>query len=157
MKINPLTIQIVQEFGKALTEIDTINTKNILIKIGKAERKFANNINVPSRNKRTIEFSDIANGSIIRLKNDCNRDWVCIHHSNCYPRRNYKFNKHNRNHTGYFLFGALWYRDNGRFDTNQVYGKTLGQLERGMFNNIELVGNIFNKSDRAKYLKNGRL
>lgn len=36
-------------------------------------------------------------------------------------------------------------------------GKTLGQLERGMFNNIELVGNIINKSDRVKYLIDGRL
>ena len=38
-----------------------------------------------------------------------------------------------------------------------IYGKTLGQLERGMFNNIELVGNIINKSDRVKYLIDGRL
>lgn len=107
--------------------------------------------------QRVIDFSDITNGSIIRLKNDCNRDWVCVHRSNCYPRSNYKFNKHNRNHTGYFLFGALWYRDNGQFNTNRPYGKTLGQLERGMFNNIELVGNIINKSDRVKYLIDGRL
>lgn len=96
---------------------------------------------------------EIHNGDIIRLKNDPTRDWVAISHKNC----NMKYNKNIKDNTGYFLFGGLWYEDEGGYLTDKAYGKCIGGLTRGMFNNIEVVGNISNKNDYQSYKKNERI
>ena len=102
----------------------------------------------------SFNFSKISNGSIIRLKNDSNRDWVCIHYSKCDMDYRLKHNKNNKNHTGYYLFGGLWY--DGDPLTDKPYGKCLERLERGMFNNIEsVVGHI--SVDFNEYRCSGRL
>lgn len=100
-------------------------------------------------------LSQIENGTIIRLKNSTGRDWVCIHYSCLTPeyRDWYRYNKHIKNNTGFFLFGGLW--NEGDALTNKPYCKHYGMLERGMFNNIEIVGHI--KKDYEKYLKGERL
>jgi len=88
-----------------------------------------------------FDFSQIENGSIIRLKSDKNRDWVCIHHSKCDLSWRKKLKKNNKNQTGFYLFGGLW----GEGDplTSDPYGKCIEHLERGMSENIEgIVGHI---------------
>ena len=102
----------------------------------------------------SFDFSQITNGSIIRLKNDDNRDWVCIHFSNCDMSYRLRHNKNNKNHTGFYLFGGLWYE--GSHLTDKPYGKCIERLERGMFNNIEsVVGHI--SKDLEEYRISGRL
>ena len=89
----------------------------------------------------SFDFSEITNGSIIRLKNDNSRDWVCIHYTNCDMKNRMKHNKNNKNHTGFYLFGGLWYDGNPL--TDKPYGKCIERLERGMSNNIDsIVGHI---------------
>ena len=105
----------------------------------------------------SFDFSKIQNGTIVRLKSDTNRDWVCIHHSNCNMNNRLKHNKNNKNHTGYYLFGGLWYEHEGSKFTDKAYGKCIERLERGMFNNIEIVGFIGNDSDYKKYIECERL
>lgn len=101
-----------------------------------------------------FNLDQITNGSTIRLKNDNNRDWVCIHHSKCDMSYRLKHNKNNKNHTGFYLFGGLWY--DGDPLTDKPYGKCIERLEMGMFNNIEgIVGHISN--DLIKYRDLGRL
>lgn len=88
-----------------------------------------------------VDFSKISNGSIVRLKSDNDRDRVCIHYT------------HYKNHTGYYLFGGLWY--DGDALTCEPYGKCIERLERGMFPDIEIVGHI--KDCYENYKKNGRI
>ena len=83
---------------------------------------------------------EIQNGDIIRLKSDNCRDWVAIHYSNCNMRNRIKHNKYNKNHTGFYLFSGLWYE--GDVLTSEPYGKCIERLGRGMFPNIEVIGNI---------------
>lgn len=96
---------------------------------------------------------EIKNGDIIRFKNDNTRDWVAIHHTMCKNSNLLQsYNKNIKDNTGFYLFGGLWYEGNPL--TSNPYGKTLGHLKRGMFNNIvAIVGNISNKDDYYKYLK----
>lgn len=102
----------------------------------------------------SFDFSQITNGSIIRLKNDDNRDWVCIHYSECDMSYRLRHNKNNKNHTGFYLFGGLWYE--GSPLTDKPYGKCIERLERGMFNNISsVVGHI--SKDLEEYKISGRL
>lgn len=101
-------------------------------------------------------FDLITNGSIIRLKNDNTRDWVCIHYTNCNMSHRAKFNKNIKNHTGYYLFGGLW--NEGNALTDKPYCKCIERLEKGMLNNIDsIVGHISNNSDYAKYKEFERL
>lgn len=104
-----------------------------------------------------FDFTKITNGTIIRLKSDTNRDWVCIHYTNCNMANRLKHNHNNKNHTGFYLFGGLWYEIEGSKLTDMAYGKCIERLERGMFNNIEIVGHISNKKDYEQYLANERL
>lgn len=53
------------------------------------------------------------------------------------------------NNTDYFLFGGLWYE--GDALTSKPYGKFGGRLTKGMYPNIEVVGNIANPQDYKKY------
>ncbi len=78
-----------------------------------------------------FDLSKIDNGTIIRLKSDNNRDWICIHHSNCDMKNRLKHNKNNNNHTGYYLFGGLWYEKDGSILTDKAYGKCIERLEDG--------------------------
>jgi len=88
-----------------------------------------------------FDFFKITNGTIIRLNNDNTRDWVCIHHSNCDMEHREKMRKNNKNQTGFYLFGGLWY--DGDPLTSKPYGKCIEHLEKGMANNIfGIVGHI---------------
>ena len=88
-----------------------------------------------------FDFSQIQNGSIIRLESDTNRDWVCIHHSKCDLSWRKTLKKNNKNQTGFYLFGGLW--SEGDPLTGDPYGKCIEHLERGMSENIEgVVGHI---------------
>lgn len=98
---------------------------------------------------------EIHNGDIIRFNNDTSRDWVAIHYSNCDAENITRFNKNVKDNTGFYLFGGLWY--DGGANTSKPYGKSNGQLKRGMFGNIIIVGNINNKQDYEKYIKDERL
>lgn len=101
-----------------------------------------------------VEF-EIHNGDIIRFKNDISRDWVAIHYSKCDSEDISRYRKHIKDNTGFYLFGGLWY--DGDVNTSKPYGKSNGQLKRGMFSNILVVGNINNKEDYGKYIKDERL
>lgn len=84
---------------------------------------------------------EIRHGDIIRFKKGKNwRYWVAIHHSKCDMSHRIRHNKHNKNHTGFYLFSGLWYE--GDIMTSDPYGKCIERLERGMFGNIEIVGNM---------------
>lgn len=84
---------------------------------------------------------EINNGDIIQFKNENNsRYWVAIHHSKC--------NMDNADHTGYYLFSGIWYE--GDILTDKPYGKCIEQLRRGMFPNIEIVGNIIKDFEKFK-------
>ncbi len=86
---------------------------------------------------------NISNGDIVRFKQGNNwRDWVAIHYSNCNMSARVRHNKHNKNHTGFYLFSGLWYE--GDIMTSEPYGKCIERLEKGMFPNIEIIGNIGN-------------
>ena len=98
-------------------------------------------------------LSQIENGTIIRLKNYDGRDWVCIHYTKCNMHHRIKHDKHNKNHTGFYLFGGLW--KEGDALTDEPYCKCLERLERGMLNNVEIVGHI--KKDYEKYLNDERM
>lgn len=103
-------------------------------------------MNASNKSSNTFDFSQISNGSIIRLKNDPVRDWVCIHYTKCDMSNRAKHNKNSKNHTGYYLFSGLWYDGNPL--TDKPYGKCIERLERGMFNNIEcIVGHISDSKD----------
>lgn len=98
---------------------------------------------------------EIKNGDIVRLHSDDTRDWVAIYHTNCDMSKREKFNKNIKDHTGFYLFGGLWY--DGDVLTDKPYGKCAGQLRRGAWNNITVVGNIANKEDLEKYKRNERI
>ena len=85
---------------------------------------------------------EIQNGDILKFKND-ERHWVAIHYTNCDMSVRVKHNKHNKNHTGFYLFSGLWYE--GDKTTSEPYGKCIERLERGMFPMIEIVGNVQNE------------
>jgi len=113
---------------------------------------------------RNFDFSQITDGTIIRLFNDKYRDWVCIHKSTL-TKEQLKTtfisfgNKNVKDNTGFALLGGMWYLD--RTNHNPLaygsYGKTAGELKRGMANNIRIVGHISNKEDFEKYRKFERL
>ena len=94
---------------------------------------------------------EVQNGDIIRFKNDNVRDWVALHYTCGELRRREKFNKNVKDNTGYYLFGGLWYEGNAL--TDKPYGKCMGILKRGMFADIEIVGNISNRDDYLQYKK----
>lgn len=98
---------------------------------------------------------EIHNGDIIRLSSDNTRDWVAIYHTNCDMSKREKFNKNVKDHTGFYLFGGLWYE--GDALTDKPYGKCIEQLRRGAWNNITIVGNIANKADFEKYKRDERI
>lgn len=82
---------------------------------------------------------EVLNGTIVRIKTQ-ERYWVCIHHTRCDMDERPRHNKHNKNHTGFYLFSGLWY--DGDVLTDKPYGKCLERLERGMFPEIEIMGHI---------------
>lgn len=101
-----------------------------------------------------FDFSEITNGSIIRLKNDETRDWVCIHHSKCNTASRVRVRKNVKNQTGYYLFGGPWYE--GDPLTDKPYGKCIEHLEKGMKNNIVgIVGHI--TTDYETYKESERI
>lgn len=102
-----------------------------------------------------VAVLEIKNGDIIRLSHDKLRDWVAIHHSRCYSESIEKYNKNVKDNTGYYLFSGLWYE--GDASTNKPYGKCIGQLKRGMFADISVVGSIYNKDDYERYKRHERL
>lgn len=94
---------------------------------------------------------EINNGDIIKFNNDNTRCWVAIHINNL-DKKFFRINKNIKDNTEFYLFGGLWYE--GDCLTNIPYGKCIGILKRGMFNNISIVGNITNKTDYLKYKTN---
>lgn len=94
---------------------------------------------------------EIKNGDIIKFNNDNVRCWVAIHISKL-DKFMFKINKNVKDNTEFYLFGGLWYE--GDCLTGEPYGKCVGNLRRGMFNNISIVGNIANKEDYLKYKTN---
>lgn len=59
-----------------------------------------------------------------------------------------KFRRNIADHTGYYLFSGIWYE--GDILTDKPYGKCIEQLRRGMFPNIEIVGNIIKDFEKFK-------
>lgn len=94
------------------------------------------------------EILQINNGDIIKLKNDDNRYWVAIYHTNCNMDNRVKFRKNIADNTGYYLFSGIWYE--GDILTDKPYGKCIEQLKKGMFPNISIVGNISNDLEKFK-------
>lgn len=92
---------------------------------------------------------EINNGDIIQFKNENNsRYWVAIHHSKCNMDNREKFRRNIADHTGYYLFSGIWYE--GDILTDKPYGKCIEQLRKGMFPNIEIVGNIIKDFEKFK-------
>lgn len=93
-----------------------------------------------------FDFSKVENGTIVSISG---RQWVCIHHSKCDMALRDKFRKNIKDHTGFYLFGGLWYE--GDPLTDKPYGKCREQLKRGMLPEIEgIVGHISKDADAFK-------
>lgn len=107
------------------------------------------------KNKPTISL-EINNGDIIRFDNDKCRDWVAIHYSRITDIGGYeRYNKNIKDHTGFYLFGMCL--GEGDALTNEPYCKCAGMLKRGMFANIQIVGNVQNKNDYLQYKRHERI
>lgn len=105
---------------------------------------------------KIFDFSEVKNGDIIRLKNDPQRDWVCIHYSKCDMSHRERHNDNIPNHTGFYLFSGLWYE--GDPQTGDPYGKCIEHLEVGMRDNIErIVGSVLNKVDLELFKDYGKI
>lgn len=99
---------------------------------------------------------EIKNGDIIRLRNDNYRDLVAIHWTKCDNKWNYRPRKGVKDDTGFILVGEIVH-ETGDALTSIPYEYCIGKLTRGMFNNIEIVGNMSNKEDYFKYKHSERI
>lgn len=92
----------------------------------------------------------ICDGDIIKFINNTRHYWIAIQHSRC--RDSMRYRKHVKDQTGLCLFSCL--KDGSNPSSWRSYTKNAGMLKRGMFPNIEIVGNIYNRGDFLKYKDN---
>ncbi len=88
-------------------------------------------------------MEDVKHGDIIEISKKKGRTvWVLLHRKYCSDEMKLNFSRKNsKNYLPFVMVSGLWH-DNRNRHTDQAYGKFNGQLTRGCFNSMEVVGHI---------------
>jgi len=83
---------------------------------------------------------EFKNGDIIELTHYAHRDtWVLVHKDFCENKADFS-KKQSKNYLPFLMLSGLW--NDGDKYTSKPYGKTNGQLTRGHFNSIKVIGHL---------------